>query len=179
MKCFQENCIAELSRIGVPVHKIIEYTDQAPTQYKNCNAFYSLSQMDAPIVHNFYAVQHSKSVADGAGGHTKRAAWAATLTNKAHINEAMDLYKFCKDNLETTEPADGECCHFHVKYKFQGGIRRPKNTSHTVTVFNTREIHSVHNTSYNGVIEVRYASCSCFDCLNTGEACMNKAYVSE
>ena len=40
VKRFQMANVEILKKRGVPIHKIIEFTDQAPSQYKNKTAFH-------------------------------------------------------------------------------------------------------------------------------------------
>ena len=180
VKCFQKNCIDKLREIGVEISRIIEFADQAPSQYKSHNAFFMLSQISVPIIRNFYGVQHGKCVADGAGGRTKHAAWTAVLTHKAHIADALGLYNFCATKLENSNKGlQRECKHFQVHYKFVGEISRPKIGPSNLTIPQTREIHSIRNTGLPGVIEVRYISCNCRDCLVNVKPCINGSFVDD
>ena len=174
----QSNCLEELRRLKVSVKKLIEFMDQAPTQYKNKNVFHHLSMMNIPVVRNYYAVHHGKCVADGAGGRTKCAAWSAALANKVQISNAK-FFEFCKSELETPDSQSNQCQHFGVKYRFLGEFKRPKVNHPTITIAQTREVHSVRNTGYPGVVEVRNVSCNCSDCLTTGKLCINHEYLDE
>ena len=61
VKQFTTNSIEVLEKSAVPIHKIVQFRDQAPSQYKNKTAFQYLSQYNVPIVHNFFGVHHGKS----------------------------------------------------------------------------------------------------------------------
>ena len=53
VKKFQIANIQILQRRGVQIRKIIEFTDQAPSQYKNKSAFHYLSENKTPTMRNF------------------------------------------------------------------------------------------------------------------------------
>ena len=52
VKRFQQANISVLKECGVQIRKIIEFTDQALSQYKNKSAFRYLSQEDIPCQRN-------------------------------------------------------------------------------------------------------------------------------
>ena len=56
VKRFQQANISVLKERVVQIRKIIEFTDQAPSQYKNKSAFRYLSQEDIPCQRNFFGV---------------------------------------------------------------------------------------------------------------------------
>ena len=47
---------------GIVIHKFIEFTDQAPSQYKNKTAFHYLKDRKFPVVKNFFGVHHGVKV---------------------------------------------------------------------------------------------------------------------
>ena len=56
VKRFQSANLEILTRHGVEIHKIIEFTDQAPSQYKNKSAFRYLAQEKIPTIRNYFGV---------------------------------------------------------------------------------------------------------------------------
>ena len=44
---------AHVVKHGIKIHKIVQFTDQAPSQYKNKTAFRYLTQYKVPMVQNF------------------------------------------------------------------------------------------------------------------------------
>ena len=50
VKMFTERSINVLKQNNVNIHKIIEFTDQAPSQYKNKTSFNYLADCDIPIL---------------------------------------------------------------------------------------------------------------------------------
>ena len=51
---FERTTIDYLERSGVKIKKIHEFTDQAPTQYKSCTTFNSISKMKIPTCQHFF-----------------------------------------------------------------------------------------------------------------------------
>ena len=56
VKKFQAENLKILRKHGVQIRKIVEFMDQAPSQYKNKTAFRYLSQESIPAVRNFFGV---------------------------------------------------------------------------------------------------------------------------
>ena len=71
VKKFQSANIAILKKCGVDICKIIEFTDQAPSQYKNKSAFRYLCQEKLPTQRNFFGVRHGKGPCDACAGRIK------------------------------------------------------------------------------------------------------------
>ena len=61
VKVFTARSLSVLKKNNVDIHKIIEVTDQAPSQYKNKTAFHNLCNSKIPIQKNFFEVKHGKS----------------------------------------------------------------------------------------------------------------------
>ena len=57
---FMEKTLEHLQQKGVVINKIIELTDQAASQYKSKETFYTLSQAKIPVTRHFYAVKHGE-----------------------------------------------------------------------------------------------------------------------
>ena len=72
VKVFTNQAEQILEDGGIAIHKIIEFTDQAPSQYKNKTAFYYLQERRFPIVKNFSGVHHGKSSCDACTGRVKQ-----------------------------------------------------------------------------------------------------------
>ncbi|MCG8627024.1 MAG: hypothetical protein MJE68_34120, partial [Proteobacteria bacterium] len=65
---FREKTIQHLRQKGVEINEIIEWTDNAASQYKSCGAFFVMSTFQTPTSHHFFGVKHGKSPSDRAGG---------------------------------------------------------------------------------------------------------------
>ena len=68
VKKFQSKNIKILKKRGVDIRKLVEFTDQAPSQYKNKSAFRYLSQEKIPTIRNFFGVRHGKGPCDACAG---------------------------------------------------------------------------------------------------------------
>ena len=64
---FQKKTIDFLKSKKVPMVEILEWTDNAPTQYKNKNCFQRISLMAKPITRNYFGEKHGKGPSDRAG----------------------------------------------------------------------------------------------------------------
>ena len=77
---------------GVPIRKIIEFTDQAPSQYKNKSAFRYLSQENIPCQRNFFGVRHGKGPCDAFAGRVK-SRLSALMMQKVVIKLQRTIWK--------------------------------------------------------------------------------------
>ena len=59
---FTQVTVDVLKKKKVNICKIVEFTDQAPSQYKNKTALRYLGQSKIPTMRNFYAVRHGKAL---------------------------------------------------------------------------------------------------------------------
>ena len=57
-----EKTLEHLQQKGVVINEIIEFTDQAASQYKSKETFYTLSRVKIPVIRHFYAVKHGKTL---------------------------------------------------------------------------------------------------------------------
>ena len=128
-----------LEKRGVEIHKIIEFTDQAPSKYKNKTAFRYLTQQDIPCQRNFFGVRHGKGPCDTCAGRVKSRLSALVHSETVIINDAKTCYQAAKEYLESHWPDKSECMHYILSVNFT-----PKNPKHPDTskwkgVENTRE----------------------------------------
>ena len=72
VKQFTAKSIDVLCKNRVSIRKIIEFTDQAPSQYKNKTAFRYMSQSKIPIMKNFFGIRHGKNSCDACTGRVKQ-----------------------------------------------------------------------------------------------------------
>ena len=71
VKMFTDKSIQVLKDNKVNIRKIIEFTDQAPSQYKNKTAFTYLANSDIPTQRNYFGVRHGKTSCDACTGRVK------------------------------------------------------------------------------------------------------------
>ena len=72
VKKFTERSEQVLQNSGIEILKIVEFTDQAPSQYKNKTVFNYLTQRKVPVLKNYFGVHHGKSSFDACTGRVKQ-----------------------------------------------------------------------------------------------------------
>ena len=72
VKVFTARSLSVLRKNKVDIRKIIEFTDQAPSQYKNKTSFNHLASSDIPTQKNYFSVRHGKSSCDACTGRVKQ-----------------------------------------------------------------------------------------------------------
>ena len=72
VKMFTEKSIKIIQNNNVNICKIIKFTDQAPSQYKNKTAFNYLTNTKIPTQKNYFGVRHGKSSCDACTGRVKQ-----------------------------------------------------------------------------------------------------------
>ena len=66
---FVDKALSHLKEKGIPVKRIIMWSDNCGTQYKSCKVFDSMSKFrDIPVICNYFCAKHGKAGADGAIG---------------------------------------------------------------------------------------------------------------
>ena len=95
VKMFTERSIKVLKSNNVQVHKIIEFTDQAPFQYKNKTAFTYLAKCSIPIQKNYFGVRHGKSSCDACTGRVKQAVTNLVKSEQAVVKCTVFLQHLC------------------------------------------------------------------------------------
>ena len=71
VKVFANRSDQILEDSGIAKHKIIEFTDQSPSQYKYKTAFHYLKGQKFPVVKNAFGFCHGKSPCDADTGRVK------------------------------------------------------------------------------------------------------------
>ena len=71
IKKFNEKILQVLKDRGIEIHKIIYFSNQAPSQYKNKTSFNYMCQSSYAVMINFFGTRHSKGPCDGCAGHVK------------------------------------------------------------------------------------------------------------
>ena len=72
VKYFRTRTVEALCKNNVAVHKIIQFTDQALSQYQNKTAFCYLAENNIPTQCHFFGVRHGKGPCDACTGHVKQ-----------------------------------------------------------------------------------------------------------
>ena len=178
VKRFQSANIEILTRRGVPIRKMIEFTDQAPSQYKNKTAFRYLCQDKTPRERNFFGVRHGKGPCDACAGRIKGRLAKLVKSETCIVNSARSCFEACKEHFETRWPKNDECCHYMLTFSFTSKIPKRPNTDKWKGVRDTREhMHSVMNTGKDLQLNVRDVVCLCPGCLHGDSICKFSDYV--
>ena len=178
VKKFQNTNLKLLNSQGVEIRKIIEFTDQAPNQYKNKSAFRYLSQDKIPVQRNFFGVRHGKGPCDACAGRVKNKLSTLVRSQTVVVNSAKTCYEALKQHLETQWPAKTECMHYMLSVNFTPKISKRPNTLKWKGVKDTRaHMHSIMNTGKDLQVNVRDITCLCPGCLHGDSECKNKNYV--
>ena len=180
VKRFQAAYVHILSRCGVDIRKMIEFTDQAPSQYKNKSAFRYLCQERIPTVRNFFGVRHGKGPCNACAGRLKGRLSTLVKSEECIINTPMSCFEACKNNFETKWPNRNECCHYMQTFNYTSKIAKRPDTSKWKGVKDTREhMHSIMNTRKNLNVNVCNVVCLCTGCLHGDSLCKYSDYVDE
>ena len=173
VKQFTTKAISILEESKIPIHKIIEFTDQAPAQYKNKTAFRYMTRYKVPIVHNFFGVHHGKSPCDACTGRVKQGVSRLVRSDIEVVNSAKTFYTACVKHLAKPLKCNpGECQHHILTFELHLKLlSRPKTTSWPV-VPETHKFHSIGNTNTNNIY-LRTYTCCCVGCLHGEEVCTN------
>ena len=100
MKMFTEKSIQVLQNNNVNIHKIIKFTDQAPSQYKNKTAFNYIATSKIPTQKNYFGVRHGKSSCDACTGRVKQGITRLVKNCQSVINSAETFYDTCVEHLQ-------------------------------------------------------------------------------
>ena len=113
----------------------MQFTDQAPSQYKNKMAFKYAAQCDIPTMLNFFGVCHGKGPCDACAGRTKQQVVSLVKAEAANVNSAREFYDTCKNHSETKD-MEG-CVHFIQQFEFTGKLTKRPSTSSWTTIPDT------------------------------------------
>ena len=177
---FVDKALSHLKENGIPVKRVIMWSDNCGTQYKSCKVFDSMSKFkDIPVMHNYFCAKHGKAEADGAIGHLSMHLDAVVRSGSQEFSDAGEIVRYCNIKLRVRNDDDAMCCHWQWHYFEVSDINRDESTK-CETVKGTLNFHSVHNVGIPGIIEVRESSCFCEVCfLNESGQCKNAQLVED
>ena len=157
---FEEEALIHVQRSGVPIQKIIQFTDNCSKQYKCYKSFSYISNCPIPMERNYFGAGHGKGPGDASVGRTKMEVDAAIRGGRADIQVPKNLAQYCKESMGTPPPAPGKCLHFRREFLYFGHIDRSFKCMYT-TLPGTMKLHAVRNCSTPGTLSVRDCSCFC------------------
>ena len=157
---------------NVDICKIIEVTDQAPSQYKNKTAFNYLANSKIPTQRNYFGTRHGKSSCDACTGSVKQGVSRLVKSGQAVIDDAQSFYDACVEHLQKPLVQSDKCQHHILTFELHKKIGKRPSTIQLVGMPETRKLHQIGNTG-GKVLNFRKFSCCCYGCLNGTEACEN------
>ena len=182
VKKMTNDMLAIVKKRGVEVRKMYEYTDQAPSQYKNKTAFRYLAEFKIPTVRNYFGVRHGKGPCDACTGRVKKRLVTLVKNGEEVINSPETCYDVAKRKLQSKWPARNECAHYLLNFVYTKKLpSRPINTSWKGIKDSRDEIHSVMNTGQELKVNYRKVSCNCRPCMDVegGEQCKYSLYYTD
>ena len=159
VKVFTQKNIQVLKSNNINIHKIIEFTDQAPSQYKNKTAFNHLANAKIPVQKNYFGVGHGKSSCDACTGRVKQGVTRLVKSGQEVVNSAQSFYDACVKHLQISPTKDDKFQHYMITFHFQKQIGKRPKTDKLVGIPETRKLHQIGNTG---------------GCLHGTEECQNK-----
>ena len=177
---FVDKALSHLKEKGIPVKRIIMWSDNCGTQYKSCKVFNSMSKLrDIPVMRNYFCAKHGKTEADGAIGCLSMHLDAVVRSGSQEFSDAGEIVRYCNLKLWVHNPDDAMCCHWQWHYFEVWNINRDKILK-CKTVKGTLSFHSVCNVGIPGIIEVCESSCFCKVCFfNESGQCKNGHLVED
>ena len=176
---FFQKVFVHLEEKEVPLKRMIIFSDNAGSQYKNCKVFDTLSRRNVPVIHNYFGAKHGKAEADGAIGRLSQVIESVVRSGQYELANSQELTNYCVQFL--THDVDTDTCKSHSaggRHFYLVNDIKCEDNKDLVTVDGTRSFHSVRNTGTPGIVEVREASCFCEVCfLNHSGECKNKRLV--
>ena len=122
------------------IFKIVEFTDQAPSQYKNKTAFRYLGQSKIPTVRNFCAVRHGKGPCNACTGRVKQGITRLVKSGTEVVNLAVSFYDIAKKHLEIDPVPFDKCQHLLQTFLFTNKLLQRPITHMWATVPDTRKL---------------------------------------
>ena len=127
-KNFNEKTLQVLKGRGIEMCKIIYFSDQASSQYKNKTSFNYMCQSSYAVMKNFFATRHGKGPCDGCAGHVKQKVTTLVKTETAVVNSPETFNKFCKKerkHLPQMENVNTLFKHFNTHQNCQKDQKYP------------------------------------------------------
>ena len=178
VKMFTEKSIKIIQNNNVNICKIIEFTDQAPSQYKNKTAFNYLANTKIPMQKNYFGVRHGKSSCDACTGRVKQGVTRLVKNGDVVVNNAETFYDTCVKHLEKPMDISDKCQHYMLTFELHRKICKRPSTEKWPGIPDTRKLHQIGNTG-GKVLYFQNFSCCCFGCLHGTVPCQNNICPSD
>ena len=164
---FVDKALSHVKENGIPVKRVIMWSDNCGTQYKSCKVFDSMSKFkNIPVMHNYFCATHGKAKADGAIGHLSMHLDAVVRSGSQEFADAGEIV-----------------CYYNIKLQvhyFEASNINHDESIKCETVKGTLNFHPVLTVGIPGIIEVRESSCFCEVCfVNKSGQCKNAHLVED
>ena len=172
VKKFNEKTLEVLKERKIAIHKIIHFSDQAPSQYKNKTTFKYISNSKLCWMCNFFGVRHGKGPCDGCAGRVKQQVSLLVKTEEFVVNSALSFYEVCHSKLQKN-PVPNECSHFVQTFYFTLKLPTRPKTGSWPGIPDTHKLHSIVNNPGSKILNIRMKLCCCYNCLHGTGPCTN------
>ena len=114
---FVNKALSHVKENGIPVKRVIMWSDNCGTQYKSCKVFNSMSKFkDIPVMHNYFCAKHGQAEADGAIGCSSMHLDAVARPGSQEFADAGEIVHYCNIKLQVHNDDDAMCCHWQWHY---------------------------------------------------------------
>ena len=177
---FVDKALSHLRENGIPVKRVIMWSDNCGTQYKSCKVFDSMSKFkDIPVMCNYFCAKHGKAEADGAIGCLSMHLDAVVRSGSQEFSDAGEIVCCCNIKLRVHNDDDAMYCHWKRHYFEVSNINRDESIN-CKTVKGALCFHSVCNVGIPGITEVHESSCFCEVCfVDESWQCKNAHLVED
>ena len=179
VKLLTTKSIELLKANNVDIHKIFEFTDQAPPpQYKNKTTFNYLANSKITTQSNHFGTRHGKSSCDACTGRVKQGISRLVKSGQAVIDDAQSFYDTCIQHLEKPLVQSDQCQHHRLPFELHKKIVKRPSTLQPVGIPDTRKLHQIGNTG-GKVLNFRKFTCCCYQCFYGTEPFENQVCPCE
>ena len=199
---FITKSLQHLKAKGVPIHEIIEFTDNCLAQYKSRFTFHTITKFDIPYTQYYYGMEHGKGPSDRAGERFKKFLCDAVKAKQillsaqqieAYCRDAYCVQRTCnRDNNKLCNEANNEVDLEEKKRKKQKSPEHIKRIVFNHPIINQTPdeklrgisgswdyMHVVGNTGITAIVQYRMFDCSCYGCVMHNEECSQQEYADE
>ena len=179
VKVFTARSLSVLRKNKADICKIIEFTDQAPSQYKNKTSFNHLASSDIPTQKNYFGVRHGKSSCDACTGRVKQGVTRLVKSEQEVVNSAQTFYETCVKHLEKPLiESEDKCQHYILTFEYHKKLAKRPSTANLPAIPDTCKLHQIGNANGRELYYRKFACC-CFGCIHGSEACSNNICPDE
>jgi hypothetical protein len=163
---------------GINIKREIRWSDNCSAQYKSQRPFYTLSEENKEVSHNYFGSSHGKSQMDGEGAVVKNYVQNKIKSEACVVKTAGEFVAM----FEATEDVDVHSRHGHkLPLRTVVLVDRMEDREYpkTKTLIGTHKMHCVQSMGERGYIKARNLSCMCDGCWSGKDEipCDNMKFV--